>query len=367
MSHPADDDSLSRARARAQLLGGGRRGKTAEDVVRRVFAIQAQDTTAADLGIRARGQDLTAQAVRAAYEQDRTVVRNWFMRGTLHTIPADDVGWVTRLLAPRVLAATRHRYRDLGLTDELRHRADALIGQALAVHGPLTRAELAERLAVIGVDLTGQAPFHLIRHAALGGLLCHGPLRAGEPTYVLLEDWLPAAGERGPTEDAAVAELARRYLAAYAPATVDDFASWSGLAVGSARRAWRDLAQAAAIVTDGDVTVLARRPEETGDQVASPDVRLLPAYDNYLTGYRTRQESVDAAFEARVWPGGGVIRPTVLVDGQVVGTWSRGPGGRAIAVDPFSPLAGPVQVEVDRESAAITRFLHPPPVSTMAQ
>lgn len=366
MSDHTDDASLSRARARAQLLGGGRRGTTAEDVVRRVFAIQAQDTTAADLGIRARGRDLTAQAIRAAYEQDRAIVRNWFMRGTLHTIPADDVGWVTRLLAPRLIAATRHRYRDLGLTDELRHRADALTARALAVHGPLTRAELAERLAVIGVDLTGQAPFHLIRHAALTGLLCHGPLRAGEPTYVLLADWLPATGERGPTGDAAVAELARRYLTAYAPATADDFASWSGLAVGSARRAWRDLARAAAIVTDGDSTVLAGHPEEAGGQGGSPDVRLLPAYDNYLTGYRTRQESVDAAFEARVWPGGGVIRPAVLVDGRVVGTWSRGSGGRAIAVEPFSPLAGPVSAEAEREAAAITRFLHPPTVSTMA-
>ncbi|WP_155370767.1 winged helix DNA-binding domain-containing protein [Catellatospora vulcania] len=350
------DDPVRTARARAQLLAGDRRGDGAADVVRQVFAIQAQDTTAADLGIRARGQDLTAQAIRTAYEQDRSIVRNWFMRGTLHTIPAEDVGWVTRLLAPRVLGATRHRYRELGLTDDLRRRADELIGQALGTHGPLTRAELTERLAVIGIAPTGQAPFHLIRHAALTGLLCHGPLRAGEPTYALLHDWIPATAERGMTGEAAVAELARRYLAAYAPAGVDDFASWSGLALGSARQAWRDLAQAATIVTDGDSAVLARQPEPAGEP-GPPDVRLLPAYDNYLTGYRTRQESVDAAFEARVWPGGGVIRPTVLVDGQVLGTWSR---GRAITVDPFSPLPGQVQIEVAREVDTITRFLHPP-------
>lgn len=240
MPPPADREPLHRTRARAQLLAGGRRGDTAADVVRRVFAIQAQDATAADLGIRVRGRDLTAQAIRAAYDGDASIVRNWFMRGTLHTIPAEDVGWVSRLLAPRVIGATRHRYRDLGLTDDLLERADQLIDRALATLGPLTRSELAERLAALGVDPTGQAPFHLIRHAALIGSVCHGPLRSGEQTYVSLGDWVPWTDEPLLKGDAAVAELARRYLAAYAPATVDDFASWSGIAVTSARRAWQD-------------------------------------------------------------------------------------------------------------------------------
>ncbi|BCJ77022.1 hypothetical protein CS0771_65660 [Catellatospora sp. IY07-71] len=350
-------EPLSEARARAQSLAGGRRGRSAEDVVRQVFAIQAQDTVAADLGIRVRGQNLTAAAIRAAYEDDRTIVRNWFMRGTLHTIPAEDVGWVTALLAPRVIAGTGSRYRDLGITDELRLRAGELIGRLLAAHGPLTRAELAEQLAALGVAPTGQAPFHLIRYAALTGLLCHGPLRAGEPTYVLLRDWAPAPGAPGLAGDAAVVELARRYLAAYAPAAVGDFAAWSGLAVTSARRAWQAMARSGAIVTDGDLTVLAGGVQEDGDRSGAPDVRLLPAYDNYLTGYRTRQESVDAEFEARVWPGGGVIRPTVLVDGRVAGTWSR---GRAITVEPFTPLAEEVQAGVARETAETAAFLNPP-------
>lgn len=357
MTRPADQEPLHRKRARAQLLAGGRRGDTAADVLRRVFAIQAQDATAAALGIRARGRDLGAQAIRTAYEGDASIVRNWFMRGTLHTIPAEDVRWVSRLLAERVIGATRHRYRELGLTDDLIERADDLIDQVLGVQGPLTRIELAERLARLGVDPTGQAPFHLIRHAALIGRVCHGPVRAGEQTYVLLDDWVPWSDEPMLKGDAAVVELARRYLAAYAPATVDDFVSWSGLTVTSARRAWQALARSGAIALDGDSAVPAGH--ETADESATPDVRLLPAYDNYLTGYHTRQESVDAAHEARVWPGGGVIRATMLVDGRVAGTWSRASGGRVITVDPFSPLSEQVQAEVDREAAAVTRFLNP--------
>ncbi len=152
-------------------------------VVRRVLAIQAQDATAADLGIRVRGRDITARAIRTAYEKERSIVRNWYMRGTLHTIPSDDARWVLQLLSPRILAATSRRYRQLGLGDDLRRCADHLIRRVLAAHVPLTRAELTERLTTLGVPPDGRAPFHLIRHAALTGILCHGPQRAGEATY----------------------------------------------------------------------------------------------------------------------------------------------------------------------------------------
>ncbi|WP_346009618.1 crosslink repair DNA glycosylase YcaQ family protein [Streptomyces sp. SID1328] len=101
-----DHESVLRLRACAQALTGGAREDSAEAVVRRVFAIQAQDATAADLGIRVRGRDITAQAIRTAYEKKRSIVRGWYMRGTLHTIPSDDARWVLRLLSPRILAAT---------------------------------------------------------------------------------------------------------------------------------------------------------------------------------------------------------------------------------------------------------------------
>ena len=132
-------ERIRRARARAQALADGVRETSAGAVVRRVFAVQAQDAVAADLGIRARGQDLSAKAIRTAYEEDRSIVRGWFMRGTLHTIPSEDTRWVLRLLAPRILAATSRRYHQLGLDDGLRERADRLIRRALTTHGPLTR------------------------------------------------------------------------------------------------------------------------------------------------------------------------------------------------------------------------------------
>lgn len=352
-----DRESVRRLRAHAQALAGGAREASAEAVVRRVFAIQAQDATAADLGIRVRGQDITAQAIRTAYEDERSIVRGWYMRGTLHTIPSDDARWVLNLLAPRTLAATSRRYGQLGLDDDLRQRADHLIRRVLTTHGPLTRAELTEHLTTLGILPDGQAPFHLIRHAALTGILCHGPQRAGEATYVLLDDWLPTTGGAQWEEDAALTELARRYLAAHAPATLEDFAAWSGLPVTWARTTWKMLAESGAITEYGALTTLAApvgKPVNTSD---TPDVRMLPAYDNYLVGYRSRELSVPALHHARVWPGGGLIRPTVITDGLAIGTWTRRSVTCAIQVDAFEPVPPQIEPGIDLEKEAVARFL----------
>ncbi|WP_069173677.1 DNA glycosylase AlkZ-like family protein [Streptomyces griseus] len=210
-----DRESIRRLWACAKALAGGACEASAEAVVR-VFAIQAQDATAVDLRIRVRGRDITAQGIRTAYEKERTIVRNWYMRGTLHTIPSDDACWVLQLLSPRILAATSRRYPSSWAWAMICARADHLIRRALAAHGPLTRAELTERLTTLGLPPDGQAPFHLIRRAALTGILCHGPQRAGEATYVLLDDWLPSTGRFRWEGDSALTELARRYLAARA-------------------------------------------------------------------------------------------------------------------------------------------------------
>ena len=353
-----DHESVRRLRARAQALADGKREASAASVVRRVFAIQAQDSTAADLGIRVRGQDITARAIRTAYEDERSIVRGWFMRGTLHTIPSDDVRWVLRLLAPRIIASTGRRYQQLGLNDDLCQRADRLVRHVLATHGPLSRAELAGHLAALGVPPDGQASSHLIRHAALTGVLCYGPQRDGEATYVLLDDWLPTTGSRL-DGDAALAELAHRYLAAHAPASAEDFATWSGLPATWARRAWGKLAESGVITEYGASTTLTRRMKEPRPTPSTPDVRMLPAYDNYLLGYRTRDASVPVLHQARVWPGGGVIRPTVLADGLVIATWARGSRAGSIQVDTFATIPPKIEQGIGREKASVVLFLRP--------
>ncbi|MGA5468903.1 DNA glycosylase AlkZ-like family protein [Streptomyces arboris] len=202
-------------------------------------------------------------------------------------------------------------------------------------NGPLARDELAARMTEAGLRSSGQVPFHLVHRSALLGTACFGPVREdGSATYVLAKDWLPDAG--WPFGADAVGELLRRYLAAHGPATVADFATCSGLGLPEVRSVWKGvlgagLAEPCRVGGEDAYVLAAGAPsglEPTGD------VRLLPAYDNYLVGLTDRRLSVVPERARAVWPGGGQISPTMVVDGLVRGAWRR-ERTRAVDVDLF--------------------------------
>ncbi|MBO0685748.1 MAG: AlkZ family DNA glycosylase [Candidatus Dormibacteraeota bacterium] len=346
-------------RARAQGIADLRREPSAEGVVARCFAVQAQRLPAAALGLRARAGGLTADGVRRALEVDRALVRGWYMRGTLHLVAARDARWLQELYGPRLLRLSRRRYRELGLGPDHLRRGEQAITRALAADGPLTRAQLAARLAGAGLNATGQVPFHLIRRCALSGSVCWGPVREdGEATFVLAERWLPAAGNEAarPAGAGAVRELARRYLAAHAPASIRDFATWSGLEIPAARNAWVELAEAGTITVcrvDGEDCALL-----TGDVPElhrQGDVRLLPAYDDYLLSYTSRRLSVPSGRERTVWPGGGQIRACIVADGLVCGVWRRD-RRRGLSIELFDDAPGGMDAALEAERVDLLRF-----------
>ncbi|MCD0452150.1 winged helix DNA-binding domain-containing protein [Actinocorallia sp. API 0066] len=337
-------------RAASQGIGDGRRATSAAAVLARCLAVQAQDLRAAALGIRARATGLTEADVHAALGA-RDLVRGWFMRGTLHLVPARDAGWLRELLAPSLLRRSERRYRELGLGPAELARGERVIADALA-DGPLTRDELAVLLKEAGLDVSGQVPFHLVRRSALLGAVCFGPLREdGAATYVLVADWLPSAA--GPSGEDAVRELLHRYLAAHGPATAADFATWSGLGLPATRAAWTHLLTSGSIepCRVGDQPEHALPAGEPLTLEPTGDVRLLPAYDNYLVAYKNRHLSVPPEHERAVWPGGGQINPTIVVDGLVQGTWRQNH-----TPTPFHPLPQPA---LTTELTDISHFLHP--------
>ena len=328
-------------------------------VVTAAAGIQAQDRRAARLSVWTRGRHLDAAAIEHALVAERSLVRTWAMRGTLHLVPAADVRWLLDLLGPVFVAATRRRYHDLGLDEEACAAAVAAIGKAVAAEGPLTRAALAGRIRAGGVDVDpgSQAVAHLVRRAALEGVICCGPDDAGSETYVAVDDWIGGGGADDPRGEAAVAELARRHLRAFGPARPEDFASWSGLTMAEARAGWRLLGdELTEVVAAGrPAWVLAGTDLGTGDR-DTPCVRLLPAFDTYLLGHKSREVIVEDRFARKVWPGGGWIHPTVVVDGRVVATWRLGPGAE-VDVDPFIPFDDEVATRLEAETGRLSTFL----------
>src|SRR5687768_8457621 len=154
------------------------------------------------------------------------------MRRTLHFVPGEDARWMLRLLAARQLAAGAYRYRALGLAEDEFARAWRLLTRALRGRRRLTRAAAYEALRRGGVAPDGQRGMHVLAHLAQAGLICCGPREGAQPTFVLLEEWVPRPIDLA--RDEALATLAVRYTGAHEPATLHDFAWWSGLRLGEA-------------------------------------------------------------------------------------------------------------------------------------
>ncbi len=337
----------------------GPRPKTVTGVLRAVFALQAQDARASRLAVRARSEGLDAQAVIHACNQDRTVVRTWAMRGTIHMLPAEDVGWLVGLLGPALAAGDRRRRLQLGVDDDLLERAIRAIRSALAADGPLTRPELMGKLAQkrVTVDPKTNAAAHLCFYAAALGLICRGSDRADdEPTYVLFEDWV---GKLSPRPKDPLAELATRYLGAYGPADVRDLASWAGIHLADARQGFERIQTRLVEIEVAGKPAWMLAETAGAARVSGPCVGLLGAFDAYLLGYARRDLALSPSFARRIQAGGGWIHPALVVDGRVVGTWrqQRTAGGLAVTIEPFEAIPRNVQPRLEAEAQDVGRFL----------
>jgi Winged helix DNA-binding domain len=351
----AAPSSLAARRLRSQLLSGTP-ARTVSGVTGHLLAVQAQDPRGARLAVRARTSGLLASDVDDALTADRSVVISWLNRGTLHLVLAEDYWWLHQLTTPQLATGNARRLAQEGVPPAAADRGARVIERSLAADGPLTRAELRERVAAAGVRTEGQAMVHLLALATLRGLTVRGPMRGGEQAFVLVRDWL---GPPPPPMDReqALGLLARRYLAGHAPASDRDLAKWAGLPLGDARRALAAIAGGLADRDDG-LASLAARPGRAGpeEQPEVPDLRLLGAFDPLLLGWASR--------ELFLAPGGpvitsnGLFRPFVLVRGRGAALWTV--TGSKVVTDLLGPLSAPEHAALAAETADVERFLGGP-------
>ena len=356
------NDQVRLLRLRAQRLTPRSRDSVSNValLVKGLCGIQAQDARAAALALRVRSAGLVAADVERARVQERTIIRTWGQRGTLHLLATEDLGWLLPLFSPVFIAGGQRRRAELGLDEDTCARGICVIRDVLASQGPLTRADIVEQLAIHGLHIEGQARPHLLYRAALEGVICLGPDRGTEPTYVLLSDWVQQ-GQALPQE-AAYAELVLRYLGAYGPATPEDMAAWSGLPMSRIRAAWRHSAnQLMEVEISGSAAWMLKTRAAWLDEppIADRVVCLLPGFDIYMLGYQKRDLAVPQQHTKRINAGGGILHPALLVDGRTVGTWKslRKKNHLEVIVEPFDQLAPEVYPGLEAEVADLARFL----------
>src|SRR5499425_503893 len=217
---------IARQRLYNQHIAGARFDNPG-DVVGWLGAVQAQDYLSSLWAVGLRMKNATEKDVEKAIA-DKTLVRTWPMRGTLHFVAAADVRWMLELLTPRIVANNVQRLlRQFGLDEAAFARSKDLVARALQGGKRLTRNATYEVLEAEGVSTAGQRGLHILWRLAQDGVICLGSREGKQQTFALLDEWAPKAKRMG--RDESLAELAKRYFTSRGPATLQDFTWWSGL------------------------------------------------------------------------------------------------------------------------------------------
>ena len=333
---------------------------TAEDVVSWLGAVQAQDYPGAKWGIGQRMTRATDEALDRAFDDGR-ILRTHVMRPTWHFVAAADIRWMQALTSPRVNSINGSYYRRNELNDRVFTRVRTILERSLRDHAYLTRAQIATELQKARITCNPLKLSLIVMRAEVDAVICSGPKRGKQFTYALVEERAPQA--KALTHDEALATLTSRYFASHGPATIRDYVWWSGLTVRDAK-AGVAMVQSTLEEMSLDGLTYFFRPSKALRPPTTPQVRLVPTYDESLIAYKDRGIALDAVGMAK--------RPAAMVDvmdpyaayltidGRLRGTWRRTfvANGIEVNVRPFVTLTPPQRRALEAEVDRYARFMN---------
>jgi hypothetical protein len=354
-------------------------------VVGDMAGVQAQLLSAAQTSIWSRVQDLQVAQVEYAMKK-RALVKAACMRRTLFLVPGRELSVFVRGTSRRAEKEIRW-----ALGKGVPERAlDAAIDAALnALDEPSTRTEIAERASrILGVQVrayhgggwgskrklaavpVGNLTYpvvDLLHLVAARGVVCYGPPRGNEPTFVRAEAYIPRWKDI--SREQAEELLLIRYLKAFGPATAADFSLWTGMTLREAREIWaRKKSSLAPVSVDGWKAELLREDldELAQAHLQEPVIRLLPYFDTFLLGHKERDHLVGVEQHSSVYRAQGWIAPVVLVNGRVVGVWETSLEKRHlhVRVTKFEPIPQRIAAGIHEEALKLGQFLETSSIDT---
>ncbi|MCE1199649.1 MAG: winged helix DNA-binding domain-containing protein [Marinilabiliales bacterium] len=303
-------------RLKSHLLTGSNPTGAAA-TVRHMAAMQAQDFRMAKWAIGIRSPQTSEQEIQQAIDSG-DIIRIHLLRPTWHFAAPEDVRWMLDLSGARIRSAMASNDKKLGLAPEDFRRSNQMLEKLLRDGQSLTRDELIPHWEAAGIGTMVNRPAHLLMHAETEQIICSGPFRKTAVTYALLDERIPASPILSREE--ALGTLALRYFTGHGPATLPDFCWWSGLSLNDCRKAislvenrllsehspWGTLwfAESSVLIADD-----------------SFKNHLLPAYDEFIIGYRQRETVIGLSQQKKAISSNGVFRPVLLRNGQAVGLW----------------------------------------------
>lgn len=292
-----------------------------KELVSWLGAMQAQNYPMVKWAVGMRLKSATIRTVEKAL-RDGEILRTHVMRPTWHLVAAEDIRWMLKLSARRVIAANESyaKGHDLEISEELYTKSHNLLEKILCGKKSLTRQEIAEHFNRSGILVDNHRMTRFMVRAEQVGIVCSGEDKGGKCTYALLEERVPAMPEL--TKDEALARLARSYFRSHAPTVLQDFIWWSGLPVSEAKQAIYLIESELTVEQWNGQTWYIHSSSRTRGEV-SGCLHLLPSYDEYLLGYKDRTDVLPLEHYSKAFTNNGLFYPIVLHEGHVIGNWSK--------------------------------------------
>lgn len=327
------------------------------DVVAWFGAMQAQDFAAAKWALGLRLTHATAESVEEAFNQGE-ILRTHVMRPTWHFVAPEDIRWLLALTAPRVHAFNGSSYQRSGLDKAIFQRSNAILEKALQGGKQLTRTELDTILQQAGIPTQNLGLAYTLMQAELDGIICSGPRRGKQFTYMLLDERVPKT--KVLDRDDALAALTKRYFFSHGPAQIQDLVWWSGLTTTDAKRGIElNEDHITSEVIDGK-TYWFKSLQES--DATSQTVFLLPAFDEYFVAYKDRSAILDPKYAKHLNAGGGMVNGSLVVRGKMVGGWKRTfqNNGVVISVELYEKIAAVHKRGIKEAAKRYGQFLNLP-------
>lgn len=329
-----------------------------QEVVQKSGVIQSQDFSASKLAIGQRLPNSSESDIISSIN-DGSIIRTSALRGTLHLVSSKDIKWILDLAGPAVITRMQKQYHSVGLDEKSFSKAFKIFSKELDGKY-LTRQELYALLIKNGLSPEENRGVYLINRASLQKKICQGPIKGNEITFTLLDSWAPKAQILEKKD--ALHELAKRYFQSHGPATFADFVNWSGLSNADAKNAFETIQSSMTkeILNQLEYWYFDNRKKSP----VTNKVFLLPAFDEYILGYKNRELFLDTEYNRKVITVNGLFYPTVIVNGKVVGIWKRifSKGNVILDIQLFDSLSKIKHSAIKEELKNLESFLEMPVV-----
>lgn len=316
-------------------------------------AIQAQDFNMVRwaIGLRVPGSTITSveKAINAG-----EIIRTHLLRPTWHFVSADDLRWLLDLTAPKIKSGLKYRQNSLGLTNGMLTKTNSIIA-GIIKGKQLEREDIKAAIVNSGIEPVENRISHILLWAELSGIICSGKILKNMQTYAPVDERVP--GGKKPEKDEMAAMLAKRYFKSHGPATIRDFAWWSGLSLKEIRLALEMSANELETFDIGEVTYWydkSLNPAETFKTAS-----LLPAFDEFIISYADKSVILQDSHHRKAISQNGIFRSVLIFENRVAGLWKpvKGKDRLIVEVNPFKTLKKAEKSSVETAAENYGRFM----------